>query len=292
MCILLLQSVFFISYRVKHCCRLWKKILQKRREKNRGRNYVDSSFFLSLTFHLLFFFLVFIMLTLETLGWNLLFGCCITIASLIGFGWAVESGDLSKLLGWKDHIAPRISARPRSVLHNVLQPFRQSSSCFCHCLSWIPWSLHLSYQELLDGIPGTGTRENGWKGPTLNCNLDGIILLKFHVLGFKVAMLSTLLSLSIVLPMNWTSPCDYSQATSTSNTTNTSFSENVTYNEYAFNDCQSWNNRTNYERTTLANIPSVSNAKNAHEYFLFHVHARLYAVVLVAIAIYIYVCGK
>ena len=47
-------------------------------------------------------------------------------------------------------------------------------------LGWIPWSLSLSYDQLLKGVPGTGTRKDGMEGSMLRVNLDGIILLRFH----------------------------------------------------------------------------------------------------------------
>jgi hypothetical protein len=45
---------------------------------------------------------------------------------------------------------------------------------------WIPWTLSLSYDQLLTGVPGTGTRKDGMEGSLLKVNLDGIILLRFH----------------------------------------------------------------------------------------------------------------
>ena len=45
---------------------------------------------------------------------------------------------------------------------------------------WIPWTLSLSYETLLKGVPGTGTRKNGMEGSMLKVNLDGIVLLRFH----------------------------------------------------------------------------------------------------------------
>ncbi len=45
---------------------------------------------------------------------------------------------------------------------------------------WIPWTLSLSYEQLLQGVPGTGTRKNGMEGSMLKVNLDGIVLLRFH----------------------------------------------------------------------------------------------------------------
>jgi hypothetical protein len=45
---------------------------------------------------------------------------------------------------------------------------------------WIPWTLSLSYDQLLQGVPGTGTRKDGMAGINLRVNMDGIILLRFH----------------------------------------------------------------------------------------------------------------
>lgn len=45
---------------------------------------------------------------------------------------------------------------------------------------WIPWVLSFSYKELLEGVPGTGTRKHGMEGSMLKVNLDGIILIRFH----------------------------------------------------------------------------------------------------------------
>lgn len=45
---------------------------------------------------------------------------------------------------------------------------------------WIPWVLSLSYDQLLTGVPGTGTRKGGLEGNLLKVNLDGIVLLRFH----------------------------------------------------------------------------------------------------------------
>ena len=47
-------------------------------------------------------------------------------------------------------------------------------------LGWIPWTLHLSYDRMLRGIPGTGTREKGLGGKLLGVNLDAIILFRYH----------------------------------------------------------------------------------------------------------------
>ena len=65
-----------------------------------------------------------------------------------------------------------------------------TTSCLLHLLfdfapvmktkGWIPWTLHLSYDRMLRGIPGTGTRNGGMSGQLLAVNLDAIILFKFH----------------------------------------------------------------------------------------------------------------
>ena len=45
---------------------------------------------------------------------------------------------------------------------------------------WMFWIMGLSYQQLLEGVPGTGTRKDGMAGSMLKINLDGIVLLRFH----------------------------------------------------------------------------------------------------------------
>ena len=40
--------------------------------------------------------------------------------------------------------------------------------------------MNLSYDRMLRGIPGTGTRDGGMSGQLLAVNLDAIILFKFH----------------------------------------------------------------------------------------------------------------
>jgi hypothetical protein len=47
-------------------------------------------------------------------------------------------------------------------------------------LGWIPWTLHLSYDRMLRGIPGTGTRDGGMGGKLLGVNLDAVVLFRFH----------------------------------------------------------------------------------------------------------------
>ena len=47
-------------------------------------------------------------------------------------------------------------------------------------LGWIPWTLRLSYDRMLRGIPGTGTRNGGMGGKLLGVNLDAIVLFRYH----------------------------------------------------------------------------------------------------------------
>jgi hypothetical protein len=197
------------------------------------------------------------MATLQAIGWNLLVGGCTAVASFAAFGAAVR-------LEWNDTIAPRVWARPKAVIKNVLPGN--------YWISWVPWALNLSYQEMLDGIPGTGTRQNGHEGPLLKINMDGVILVKFHTLCLKVAVLSTILCMLIVFPLNYTASCDPTALGTT--------------------ECQAIQNLTNFEITTLAHIPSLEYANDRYNYFIYSVNGRLYGIVLVAWIIYVYTCGK
>lgn len=47
-------------------------------------------------------------------------------------------------------------------------------------LGWIPWTLSLSYDEMMKGVPGTGTRNKGLGGQMLGVNLDAVVLFRFH----------------------------------------------------------------------------------------------------------------
>jgi len=112
-------------------------------------------------------------------------------------------------------------------------------------LGWISWTLNLSYDRMLRGIPGTGTRDGGMSGQLLAVNLDAIILFKFHALCLRVTVMACIICLGIILPLNLTACdpadkiCRYSTSYSGENTTTP---------------------LTNYGRTTIANIPF--NAEN------------------------------
>jgi len=163
------------------------------------------------------------MATFEAIGLNLAVGSFFTITSLVMFTAAVH-------WGFNDKLAPRTWARPKDVIKNVLEgPY--------YGLSWIPWTLSLSFQQMLEGLPGTGTRKNGWSGKFLHCNLDGIIVIKFHALCLRVAVFASCLCIFVVLPLNVTAPC-YPMVS-------------------GMDLCSNITNLTNFEQTTLANIPPL-----------------------------------
>ena len=77
------------------------------------------------------------------------------------------------------YIAPRCTARPRDVIYNP-SPSSKAQKPGSPMFGWIPWCNELSYDQLLRGVPGTGTRQGGLQGALLKVNLDGIVLLRFH----------------------------------------------------------------------------------------------------------------
>jgi hypothetical protein len=199
-----------------------------------------------------------IMATLTAIGVNVLVGTGILGLSLVAFGVAVRQG-------WNDKIAPRTWARPPETLKNVL------GTRHAYWYGWIPWAVQVSYRTLLEGIPGTGTRSQGKRGPLLHCTIDGIILIRMQEVGLKVSALATLLYLGIVLPLNLSAGCsdrDYPPPSCTAN--------NLT-------------NLTNYQQTTLAYIPSLEEwdyDKSGYD----QISYRFYAIVAVAWIIQVYTC--
>ncbi|KAL7557538.1 hypothetical protein ACA910_019251 [Epithemia clementina (nom. ined.)] len=183
------------------------------------------------------------MTTLEALAFNVAAGTALGLTSLFGFGVAV--------VHQHEYIAPRCAARPKSVIYNM-------ASYSSPLLGWIPWTLNLSYETLLQGIPGTGTRQEGQSGSLLRCNLDAIVLLRFHALGLKVSAVATLLCCGL-LPLYWTSECHSVQQQESQ------YDYYYNGNQATAEQEQNWrydacasaaNNLTNYERTTIANVPS------------------------------------
>jgi hypothetical protein len=217
------------------------------------------------------------MSTFEALKVNIFVNGGICAFSLVAFSVVVQ-------LGFNAQVAPRTCSRPPAVLKNVLKsPYG---------IRWIPWALNLSYKEMLEGIPGTGTRKNGWSGPMLKCNLDGIIVMKFHALCLQLAIFATVLCCAVILPLNYTAPC-YEEAVGAP-------------------ACAEIANLTDFGQTTLAHIPSMDFSEGSettdadgeltvdyvgllfNQYFLTApgVTLRLFGVVIVAWCIYIYACSK
>ena len=111
------------------------------------------------------------MATLSQIYTNLLIGFAVSIVSCLAFGIAVH-------LERNRDLTPRAWARPVNIIKNVLsRPY---------CLGWIWWSFSLKDIDLLSGIPGTGTRSEGWSGPILRTNLDGILMMRYNKLQCKV----------------------------------------------------------------------------------------------------------
>lgn len=172
------------------------------------------------------------MTTLAQIGFTTLGGSSILLLTLCLFGCAVRVR--SPL------IAPRATARPPSVIYSR---YGDRGSAWC---GWIIWSLRLSYDTLLQGIPGTGTREAGLSGSLLRVNLDGIVLLRFHAVCLRVASVATVLFVTLLVPAFLSAQCykpeDYDNATGICD-------ENTLYN------------LTDYERTTIKNVPSITGSE-------------------------------
>lgn len=218
--------------------------------------------------------------TFQALGYNAALCSIVGTLALALFSLAVRFGKNGQL-------APRTWSRPKEVLKNVLKkPYG---------LSWIPWTLNLTYQQMLEGIPGTGTRNKGKQGTLLKCNLDGIVIIKFHSLLFKVAILASILCCVVILPLNLTAPCYIEQS--------------------GAEMCKNITQLDNYGATTIANIPPMvfvdsgvpSNATDTSggfrlEPFFQHLNRyfvndsgitpRLIVIVVVSWCIYVYTCCK
>merc|ERR1740139_1953036 len=101
------------------------------------------------------------------------------------------------------NIAPRCTVRPRETIYNPeAKSDHPQNRGNPYLLGWMFWVMSLSFETLLHGVPGTGTRDKGMKGRMLQVNMDGIVLLRLHQLGFKVSMLTTFLALFVLLPLN------------------------------------------------------------------------------------------
>lgn len=163
------------------------------------------------------------MSTLSQLYVTVITGVVITSASFFAFGSAVR-------LQKNSNLVPRAWSRPVQVVKNNLgQPF---------CLSWLAWAIRQKYIDLLAGIPGTGTRMQGWSGPTLKTNLDGVIMLRYHVMLLKVSIVASVLCMLWLMPLFYTVACDPVNL--------------------GLMSCINQTNLTDFEVLTIANVPDRS----------------------------------
>jgi len=207
------------------------------------------------------------MTTLKAIGFTLAGGSVVFAASFAAFGLAVRSRS--------EKIAPRATARPRNVIYNPSAPITSPQYRGNPVWGWIPWTLRLNYDTLLRGVPGTGTRQGGLAGTMLHVTLDGIVLLRFHAVGRRIAALATLLCLLLLLPLYLSAPCltDYHGT-----------------NKYMeFYQCNT-TLISNYRQTTLSHVPDMEDGmfgslqRPAYGSIMF----RLYAAVFVVWAITLY----
>ncbi|CAB9496984.1 expressed unknown protein [Seminavis robusta] len=209
------------------------------------------------------------MSTLEQLAVSLGFGASVLAGTLLLFGGALALRIT--------HIAPRCEARPRNVIYN---PDTNCDECQRKgnpfLLGWLFWSLRLSYKTMIEGIPGTGTRNDGLSGHLLTVNLDGILLLRFHALGLRIASFASFIYCVIALPLYVTSRCFHNPFQNT-----TELSLNCT-DEDTYN-------LTSYDRLTLTNVPPVNEA-TAFEASQVGVYVRLYIIVLCSYVVCWFTC--
>jgi Calcium-dependent channel, 7TM region, putative phosphate/Late exocytosis, associated with Golgi transport len=211
------------------------------------------------------------MATLQQIGSTFLFGSCVFTISLSLFGCAVRNRST--------FIAPRAEARPHQVIFPESSPTPQ---WWCICaqstLGWIPWTLSLSYDTLLHGIPGTGTRQEGRAGSLLHVNLDGIVLLRFVAMCLRVCCLAALLLVFFGIPIYLSAQCYAPQG-----------DDDISYSTTC--DSTSYN-LTNFERTTIYNVPTIELKNPIHTV----VHAnngilwRLYSIVFCFWILVFYLC--
>ncbi|GMI38315.1 hypothetical protein TeGR_g13434, partial [Tetraparma gracilis] len=100
--------------------------------------------------------------------------------------------------------------------------------------------MRLSFAEMVAGIPGTGTRGGGGRGPPLAMNLDAVVFLRFHEMCLRFTAIATVISVGLMLPLNYTvCPPDEDPKDPPDPNRDPSCPANL----------------TNYDRTTLANLP-------------------------------------
>lgn len=211
-------------------------------------------------------------ITLEQLVVSFGIGCIVLSITLLLFGCALRLRIT--------HVAPRCEARPRNVIYNPdpnCDAVQKRGNPFT--LGWLFWSLRLSYHQMLEGVPGTGTRQDGKAGHMLNVNLDGIVLLRFHAMALRIATFAMFVYCVICMPIYRTARCFESP--------------NFLGNSTLHNNCTNSDayNLTRYDQFTLANVPSL------HEVHAWDDNApvvtfRLYLVVVCTYVVCWFVCWE
>ena len=144
---------------------------------------------------------------------------------------------------------------------------------------WINFVMNLSYDEMLMGVRGTGTRDEGYSGSLLKLNLDGIVLLRFHSLCLRSSFMITILAIGVLLPLNWTGSCHISSD-----------------GQVLYGNCTHMMNMTNYERTTIDNIVSFDDFElhggdqSVLDPYYVNAWTRYYVIVFVSWIYAFYVC--
>jgi len=216
------------------------------------------------------------MATLSAMGFNLVGSMSVFCVSIVLFGTAVKRQN--------KFIAARCAARPPTVIYNP-SPYRDPCQNRGNpTFGWIPWTMGLTYETMLRGVPGTGTRNDGLSGALLKVNLDGIILLRFHHLCLRVCLRACILYLLVILPIYATTQCR--RFGETKDDDSACLQEDFFTDEYS------------YDRLTLANIPVLISSRYdglgdviSSSFLPEHggLLARLYAVVFVTWAVTYYV---
>eukprot|EP00815_Leptocylindrus_aporus_P007522 CAMPEP_0116050744 /NCGR_PEP_ID=MMETSP0322-20121206/563_1 /TAXON_ID=163516 /ORGANISM="Leptocylindrus danicus var. apora, Strain B651" /LENGTH=686 /DNA_ID=CAMNT_0003533353 /DNA_START=122 /DNA_END=2179 /DNA_ORIENTATION=- len=199
--------------------------------------------------------------TLRSFMNTLVFSTVTGFLSLILYGCCVR-------YGYARAISPRCATRPMEVLYQPSLSAPLPFSTFMRCLnacsplafkwmekmlrfegwSWVPWIMRLTYEDLLTGIPGTGTHEKGKSGKLLTINLDAVVFLEFIDVCYKICWSKVFISLIVVLPLCYTSKC-FSE--DDDNNISTEWRDKCNVTDSGGKDQKF----TDYVHLTIANIP-------------------------------------
>lgn len=206
---------------------------------------------------------------LTAIGVTLAFSISVLAAVLFAFALAMRFRSTN--------IAPRCEARPRNVIYNpdpCADPAQRKGNPFC--LGWVSWVLNLTYKDLLQGVPGTGTRDGGMTGKMLTVNLDHIILLRFNALGLKIASVAMIVYCTICLPIYFYARCSHVPLGDVKGENGSEIQEQCTNEQnYTF---------SSYSRFTLGNVPDLS-----ADYLTTDYHLSSFLLYMVSIASWIVV---